>query len=232
MTLIQNTLLAATDRASQTTRSYMLRGLTALGLVLASASFGTAQSLEFRYERESSTGEEAAVRAQGDFLRDQGRFLESWSEAYRRYQDGERTRIENERKFDEYTRDHRMAVTLTWRERRVKATQPRRVSSKALTAEGAIVWPDLLLRPEFAEGRQRMEQLFHERATSGSWELPKLTAEIQATAGELRSQLDELVLNISPVSHLRSAKFLRNLAYESTFPAAKPAAATDRLAID
>jgi hypothetical protein len=204
----------------------------AIALLLSNASLATAQSLEFRYERDSATEEEAAVRAQGDFLRDQGRAAESWSEAYRRYQDGDRMRIENERQFEENTRQQRMAVRLAWRERRVRATQPRRVSSKVLTAEGVIVWPDLLLRPEFAEGRQRMEQLFHERAKSELWELPKLTADIQATSGELRSQLDALVLDISPVSHLRSAKFLRNLAYESTFPAAKSTAAADRLAID
>lgn len=231
MTHFNHVPFAVSGYATRNSRRAMLKVLGVLGLVLSSASLVAAQSLDFRFERDSATEEEAAVRAQGDYLRDRGRFLESWSEAYRRYQDGERTRIENERKYEEYTRDHRMSVALAWRERRVRATQPRRVSSKALTPEGAIVWPDVLLRPQFAEGRQHMEQLFHERARSSSWDQPKLMAEIQATSGELRSQLDELALEISPVSHLRSAKFLRNLAYESTF-AAKSSATTGKLAVD
>lgn len=100
-----------------------------------------------------------------------------------------------------------------------QASPGRLRSSEFDVATGRIAWPSVLQMAQFAPLRQKVEQLFAQRASLG--ELPaenhtQLDGSIEAMSDSLRG----LVYQLPPDLYVTAKRFLNSLAYEATLTAA------------
>lgn len=197
----------------------MKMGTWLVGLLALFVSPVLAQeiNIEARHERKSATEEEAAFRGRGDYLRDLGGHLESRATAYGKYQDAERQRLENLRRWHQDTAPARHDRAIDMMERQLRRFSARRLNPSKLQT-GEIRWPDALLKPEFQQHRQSISELVRRRSNSSANDLSSLNSSLREASGAFDAALRQHIEHIPKKPYLEAARFLRNLAYEATFP--------------
>ena len=110
--------------------------------------------------------------------------------------------------------------------RYTRAALPERLPATALNRDtGVIYWPALLRRPEFAEHRARLEQIFQGRGHSDSGVASVSYLEIQEEAARMLATLQNHVRKTDPTAYIHGKKFVTSLGFEGRF-----AAGDDRVA--
>jgi hypothetical protein len=193
--------------------------LSTLLLLLATQAQAQSTRIEVVRESRAITEEGDVLRGKGHFIRSQGEYLRDWAEAYERVQRGNAQAIENAKAWEEATRQTREYQTVQGLTKRIEKTPPRRLPARSLTRNGTIVWPGVLLDNRYRAERQRIEELFAARAEDVFGQTARYAAGIHEACGELAAELDAGVLEIGNTEYLAGARFLRNLAHESQFPA-------------
>ncbi len=79
---------------------------------------------------------------------------------------------------------------------------------------GAIHWPEILQKPEFADSRKQLDSLFEHRSLTGGATGSKNSDAIEATTKAMREQLKKQISTIPAMDYIAAKKFLDGLAYE------------------
>jgi hypothetical protein len=87
---------------------------------------------------------------------------------------------------------------------------------------GVIEWPGLLNRPEFNDGRARLENLFVEAAADphGSGLGTQNFRDIQDAVNEMSDKLHSEIAKFKPDEYIPASKFLKSLAFQARMPGA------------
>jgi hypothetical protein len=169
---------------------------------------------------------EAAGRGMSEVIRARGEAAEHYARARLSHEEARRRYIDNQRAWHQAYLERKRANIAFRQERyarerkardRYLATRrespPPRLSPDQLDPEtGYVVWPEALLGDEFAEQRQRVEELLvlraHIRYVSG------LADEIHAIAREMQDELRGRIREIPGDQYLAARRFLDALAWE------------------
>jgi len=108
-------------------------------------------------------------------------------------------------------------------EDRVRYSQsrlPRRLNDSELNRDiGDIRWPAVLMAPEFAEHRERLESLFYNRSYYNSGLASTNYVEIKAETERMMETLQQFVEVTETQSYLHAKNFIQGLSYEARFVA-------------
>jgi hypothetical protein len=117
----------------------------------------------------------------------------------------------------------REQLPISSQEDRVRYSQarlPRRLSDGELNRDiGDIRWPAVLMAPEFAEHRERLEELFYNRSYYDSGLASSSFVEIKAETERMLATLQNYVEVTEPQSYLHARNFIQGLSYEARFVA-------------
>jgi ubiquitin len=204
----------------------------ALAIVAALGSWAAAQYYGGAYiNNKASTPGESHARGMSDMVRSQGMANLANSEAAINMTEATKRNMENRDQWtDTYfqmrqkNRDYRAA------ERRPRASRedfvrmaaagrPSKLSPSDLdSVTGEIDWPRALTRPEFADSRTTLENLFAKRAAYGqsTW---KDSSQIAAITKKMEEDLKKVIRDVPPSDYTASKRFLDSLAYENQQPA-------------
>ncbi|NLF68253.1 MAG: hypothetical protein GX575_04270 [Candidatus Anammoximicrobium sp.] len=178
----------------------------------------------------ASTYEEGVQRGFADIIRSAGAANLMNSKAAKNYEDARRKCIDNRvygaekyfqmRQMNRAARAEERGRQPTTEDLIRYASQraPDRLSPSALDPlTGAVNWPALLRDTAYEPDRQKLEQLYAARSTTGF-----LTAEQVAVASaaidRISAQLKRRINDFSPQLYAESKDFLKSLAYEATQP--------------
>ena len=96
-----------------------------------------------------------------------------------------------------------------------RASTPQRLTPGQLDPiRGEIHWPPLLQRDQFAEHRERIDDLFVQRLDYGQ----DIHQEVQDLSKEIHTEMCSLVREVPSAEYIQARKFIRSLAYDSQFP--------------
>lgn len=206
--------------------------LGALAIVVVLGSWATAQYYGGAYvNNKASTVGESYARGMGDVIRSQGMANLANSEAAINMTEAVRRDMENRDQWtDTYfqmrqkNREYRAAERgpRPSREdfvRMAAAGRPEKLSPSELdSVTGEVKWPRALTRPEFADSRAELENLFAKRAAYGqsTWEDSN---QISAIIKKMEADLKKIIRNVPPSDYTASKRFLDSLAYENRQPA-------------
>ena len=97
---------------------------------------------------------------------------------------------------------------------------PKRLAAQELDpATGEINWPKALSGPEFAQQRERLQQLFLDRDADNAGQASELCREVKQLVGSMRQDVTKRVRNMDPNEFIAVRHFLGGLAYEAHFGA-------------
>jgi len=178
----------------------------------------------------ASTYEEGVQRGAADIIRSAGAANLMNSAAANNWQDAQRKYIEN-RVYgtDQYFEMRRMNRAARAAERGPKPTmeklvrlagarKPNRLSPSELDPlTGKITWPVLLREPQFREDRQKLEEIYVERAFDGQLGLTQLR-QVNSSVASMKAGLLKDVRSSEPMFYTQAKAFLEGLAYESRLP--------------
>ena len=181
--------------------------------------------------RHSSTFQEGVMRGMGDLVRSVGQANLSNSLAARNIEEARSRYIDNRLKAtDAYfsmrqrNREARAAEqgprpTSEQLFRLAKQGVPKRMSPSELDPiTGGINWPLVLKGDEFAPYREKIDQLFAQRAKSqGHISMDEYQSIEQATK-EMEAELKKYVRDIPPQQYTEARSFLGSLNHELNFP--------------
>ena len=95
---------------------------------------------------------------------------------------------------------------------------PRRLTMYQFDpGSGQIKWPAILLRPEFAEYRQQLDDLFAQRNADNSGLGSPSYEEITYSISVFQDDLKNLVDRMTPMEYVSAKRFLNSLGYEAQF---------------
>jgi hypothetical protein len=103
--------------------------------------------------------------------------------------------------------------------RYAQAGKPKQLSPSELdTISGDISWPTLLQTDQFSEYRSEIEELYAQRAQSGSlsWDDQR---KVDQTAKALLKDLRANVRDLPPQEYMAAKRFVESLTYEARRPA-------------
>ena len=204
----------------------------ALTIVIALSSWAAAQYYGGAYvDNKASTVGESYARGMGDVIRSQGMANLANSEAAINMTEAARRDMENRDQWtDTYfqmrqkNRDYRATERgpRPSREsfvRMAAAGRPEKLSPSELdSVTGEVNWPRALARPEFADSRKELENLFAKRAAYGQSTWDDYT-QISATLKKMQADLKKNIRSIPPSDYTASKRFLDSLAFENQQPA-------------
>jgi len=108
-------------------------------------------------------------------------------------------------------------------EDRVRYSQtrlPKRLDDSQLNRDiGDIRWPAVLTAPEFADNRERLEELFYNRSYYNSGSASTNYLEIKAETDRMLAKLQDFVEVTEPQAYLQARNFIQGLSYEARFVA-------------
>jgi hypothetical protein len=178
----------------------------------------------------ASTAGEGYARGMADAIRSAGQYNLLSSQAAINMTQAQRQAVENQQKWTEtYFRMREINEQYREKERGPRPTRedwiryaqmgkPDRLSPGELdTVSGTIHWPTLLRTDSFARYRGELEQLFAERAQTGSISSEGVVKASQVTRAML-ADLKGRIREVPTAEYLQSRKFLESLAYESQLP--------------
>jgi hypothetical protein len=117
----------------------------------------------------------------------------------------------------------REQLPISSQEDRVRYSQarlPRRLTDGQLNRDiGDIRWPAVLMAPEFAEHRERLEELFYNRSYYNSGLASTNFVEVKAETERMLATLQNFVEVTEPQSYLHAKNFIQGLSYEARFVA-------------
>lgn len=97
-------------------------------------------------------------------------------------------------------------------------TGPARLTSTQLDPSTAkLYWPSALQGPEYAAGREKLDQLFELRASTRS--VAGLSGQIRDVARAMQAQLKLSIRDLVPSEYLEARKFLESIVAEAQFAA-------------
>ena len=177
--------------------------------------------------RHASTAEEGIARGLGEVIRSAGAANLMHSEAAKNWEDARRMNIDNRlHRTQTYFEMRRVNRQARWAERPPKPTQqdliryaqarnPNRLNPTELDpVTGTIVWPQLVLLPQFDADRTRLEELYAERARNG-YLSPDQMLEVNGVARNMQEVLKADLQAYPPQLYTQTKNFLESLAYES-----------------
>jgi hypothetical protein len=117
----------------------------------------------------------------------------------------------------------REELPISSQEDRVRYSQsrlPRRLNDSELNRDiGDIRWPAVLMAPEFAEHRERLEDLFYNRTYYNSGLASSNYLEIKAETERMMAMLQNFAEVTEPQAYLHARNFIQGLGYEARFVA-------------
>lgn len=117
----------------------------------------------------------------------------------------------------------REELPISSQEDRVRYSQsrlPRRLNDSELNRDiGDIRWPAVLMAPEFAEHRERLEELFYNRSYYNSGLASSNYVEVKAETERMLATLQNFVDVTEPQAYLYARNFIQGLGYEARFVA-------------
>ena len=171
--------------------------------------------------------EEGAARGMADVIRSAGAANLMNSAAAKNYQDAQKKYIANrlhatetyfemKRVNKEYRDANREAPpTQDQLIRLSKSRLPDRLGPTSLDPlSGQIKWPMALLDDSFAPHREKLEQLFQERAVNG-YITPDQYQAVRKETNAMLDNLKSLVSQFTPNQSVAGRKFIESLAYEA-----------------
>ncbi len=175
----------------------------------------------------SSTAEEGIQRGFADIVRSAGMKNLMDSEAAINYEDARKKYIDNRMHYTQ-TYFQMRAVNRQARaaERGPRPSQedlirfaankrPNRLGNRELDPlSGEIAWPVLLLKDEFAEEREQLDELYVDRAVNGSLTADQII-EVDNLVKGLEAVMKYNIREYSPQLYTQAKSFLRSLSYES-----------------
>ena len=177
--------------------------------------------------RHASTVEEGAQRGLADVIRSKGAANLMNSEAAKNYEDARRKRIDNRmhatqtwfqmRDFNRQARAAERGPRPTQQDliRLAESNKPRRLSTSDLDPlSGDISWPVLLRDDQFRTDREKLEQLYDQRAKNG-YLTPDQFLEIDQVSKKMLGDLKKNIRQYPPQSYTQAKGFLTSLHYES-----------------
>lgn len=175
----------------------------------------------------ASTVGEGYARGMADLTRSQGmanlynsEAAINWTEAQSREMDNRAKWTDTYFQMRDANRQYRAAergpkTTMEQAVRFAQAGKPAPMSPSDLdTVDGEISWPKFLKTPQYAEDRQKLDELFGKRATHGGLsadDYVQVNRTTQAMLDTLKSQVKE----IPPADYVATKKFIESLAYEA-----------------
>ncbi len=203
-----------------------LIGLVQLGVVQGQAVVPYPYPGPYDYGYHASTVEEGVARGLADVIRSAGAANLMHSEAAKNYEDARRKYIDNRvygtQKYFEMRAINRQARAA---ERGPRPTQedliryskerlPKPLSVTELDPlTGTIRWPTILRQEMYQRERQRVEQLYAERAANGYLSAEQLI-ELDKLTKQLHSRLKANLKKYPPQLYVESMRFLKSLAAE------------------
>jgi hypothetical protein len=179
----------------------------------------------------ASTAGQAADYGMSEVLRARGRLNLDNSEAAKNWQDAKTQEIENKLRWTEtyfemrkVNRDARAAeegppVTQEQAIRMAKMAAPARLGSTQIDpVTGHISYPMILTQDTYAPYRSKLDQLFSERAASGSLRYDQFQA-IQDTVSQFIDALKSNISKYAAGDYGVARTFLDSLAHEARMPA-------------
>ncbi len=188
--------------------------------------------MPYPYTNYTSNPVEGARYGMADVIRARGEAAETTTGAMINYEQAKSAYIDNTHKWTEtYWKrkrlgeseiqkdlDKQRATTDYWRAHRESGAPPRLTPSQLDPTTGKIYWPNTLLDPVFARGRQEIEELFVLRAHTTSE--PTLSRQVRTLSIEMQNELRKHIRDMTPNEYTATKRFLDSLAYESQLPAA------------
>jgi hypothetical protein len=102
--------------------------------------------------------------------------------------------------------------------RYTRAGLPERLPITALDRDtGVVHWPAALMRPEFAEHRAHLEQIFQGRSYYNSGVASESYLEIREETDRMLATLQSLVHEMDPTAYMQARKFITSLGFEGQF---------------
>ena len=165
-----------------------------------------------------------------DMIRARSQAAKNYAEAQIRYQQARSKYIDNQKKWLETYYERKRLAEAARRtrieERKARAKRSRSLSKPEqhprLSADeldpntGQLTWPVLLRKPEFAEHRKRLEELFELRLKTGM--TPDLTKRIYSKAQEMRVKLIDKVRSVPGRVYIDARRFLERMSHEAYHP--------------
>jgi hypothetical protein len=199
-----------------------MRTNLSLVLVVAAASVAFGQAGGFIYQPTfSSTVEEGAQRGAADLVRSKGMANLLNSMAATEFEQARKSYIDNRLKAtqtyfdmkrvnDEYRRAKDTSpLSMEQYVRLARVQAPDQLGTSQLDPlTGAIGWPGPLRRPEYAELRKKLDELFHQRA-AGYVDYSALISACEEFLTQLKNDLPKF----PPSDYLTARKFLDSLAF-------------------
>ncbi|MBC8356577.1 MAG: hypothetical protein H8E66_31755 [Planctomycetes bacterium] len=179
----------------------------------------------------ASTAEEGAARGMADVIRSSGAANLMNSEAAINLQEAQKKNIENHLQYTQ-TYFQMKSINKQYRnaQRRPPPTQqqairmsksrlPDRLSAnKVDPLSGQLAWPLGLRIDSLKEDRERLEELFAERADKGFF-TPDQYVEVKQVTDTMKEELRKYARKLGGNVTIEARKFLESLAYEASFQA-------------
>lgn len=178
----------------------------------------------------ASTAGEGYARGMADVIRSEGEYNLTTSQAAINMTEARRREIENQKEWtDTYFRMREMNREYRAKEQGPRKTRedwiryaqmgkPNRLSPSELdTVSGIIHWPTLLKTDAYSSYRAQLDELFAERAQTGSMSGDGLVKANQITKAMLED-LKGQITQVPSSEYMRARKFIESLAYESKLP--------------
>jgi hypothetical protein len=175
----------------------------------------------------------AGVTAEGNKIRSMGEFNRNTAAAAIYMEKAREQSIDNRRRaVENYFAIREMNRELRSRERGRRPTQedlyrysqsrvPDRLTDAQFNRQvGDIRWPAVLMRPEFAGHRARLEEVFYNRTYYNSGVASPSYEAAKNEADRMMDTLEQLVYLVEPTAYLNAKKFITGLSYEARFVAA------------
>ncbi len=176
----------------------------------------------------------------GNAIRSQGQFNLDTSAAAINMTEAERRRIENSKQWTE-TFFEKRRINQAYRDsqrrppgnsetwvRLAQAGTPQRLSPNELDpVTGRITWPPGLLNEVYAADRQKLDELFADRALVHGAIGPQTHAQIASTINAMLETLKSLIREYETNQYIAARNFLNSLSFEASAPPPNYSASAD-----
>jgi hypothetical protein len=183
------------------------------------------------YSYHSSTYAEGVQRGFADVVRSAGEYNLNTSEAAINYTQARSMQLDNRmkatntyfdmRRVNKQAREEEAGPRLSTEQlyRIAAESAPKRLSSSAVDPlTGGIAWPLVLREDMFTEHRDKLQDLFTERASSGGAIGPENYLEIQQLVQVTLADLKTIINDYPANDYLQAKRFLESLAITARTP--------------